>query len=223
MKKAILAILAICALVIAAPFLHRPDASLAPTIGPPWQIEMLPDGKSRVFGILLDQSTLAEAGTRLDESPALAVVAAGGETGTLEAYFEQVRLGALTGKMILVADIPDDELRALQARAVKVEPQESGSRRFSLGTEDRQNALGLKVKAITFVPSARLERQTIVDRFGIPGETLTAGDAEHFLYPERGLDLALSAGGKAVLQYVAPARFALLKEPLGKAGVKTGR
>lgn len=216
MKKLLFAVLALCAAILGAPFIFPPGSSQPATqaISMPWQIDVLPDGKSRVFGLTLGSSPLDEATARFGDAPQLAVVAASGQAGTMEAYFDHVSLGVLTGKIIVVAEMPDSQLLDIQKRAQKTEPQESGNRRFSLSAEDRLAASQAPVRTITFVPAAKLDAQVVQDRFGRPGERLAVGEVEHFLYAEKGLDLALSKEGKAVLQYVAPARFAGLREPL---------
>ena len=56
-----------------------------------------------------------------------------------------------------------------------------------------------------------LQRLALADALRRRAEAL-----EHFLYPDKGLDLVLDSKGKEVLQYVAPADFARLRAPLGK-------
>ena len=202
MKKLLFAVIAMCAAILAAPFIFPPGSSQPATqaIGLPWQINVLPGGKSRVFGLTLGSSVLNDATAAFGDAPQLAVVAASGQAGAMEAYFDHVSLGPLTGKVIVVAEMPDSQLRDIQKRAQKTEPQETGNRRFSLSAEDRQAAGKAPVRTITFIPAAKLDAQVVHDRFGRPGERLAVGDVEHFLYADKGLDLALSREGKAVLQ-----------------------
>ena len=62
-----------------------------------------------------------------------------------------------------------------------------------------------------------MDEAIILQRFGTPAERIRQGETlEHFLYPDKGLDLVLDSKGKEVLQYVAPADFARLRAPLGK-------
>ncbi len=220
MNKLLIAVLLMSAAIVAAPFLFHPGdkPAVTQTPGMPWQIEVLPEGKSRVFGLTLGSSVLNEATAAFGDAPQLAVVASSGQAGSMEAYFERVALGPLTGKIIVVVNMPDARLLDIQKRADKTEPLESGNRRFSLAAEDRQAAGLALVRTLTFVPAGKLDAQVVQDRFGRPGERLAVGDMEHFLYPDKGLDLALSREGKAVLQYVAPAGFAKLREPLLRAG-----
>lgn len=221
MKKLVYATVAVSLVILAIPFFHRPESGPKPADGMlPWQVEPLPGGKSRVFGVVLGETSLDEAGARLGDAT-VAVIAASGEAGSLEAYVEKASFGFISGKVLMTADLPPEQLKAMQQRAVKAEPQESGNRRFTLAAEDRQAAGKAPVRALAFFPDGRLEEQALLERFGRPGERLSAGDTQHFLYADKGLDVALTTKGKAVLQYVAPARFALLREPLLKASATT--
>ncbi|MGB5717468.1 MAG: hypothetical protein WBN81_10270, partial [Gammaproteobacteria bacterium] len=76
--------------------------------GLPWQIDRLPGGVTRVFGITLGQTTLAEAIELMGDDMKLAIIAAPHESGTVEAYYSHHSAGPITGKMILVLDIAPD-------------------------------------------------------------------------------------------------------------------
>jgi hypothetical protein len=215
--KTALAILAVSIvlmllLMLAAP---APERTAPAANGLPWQIEVQPDGTSRVFGLTLGRSTLNDARGRFGPEPQVAIVTAPGEAGSLEAYFESVSLGFFTGKMVLTLEVAQDAVEQMRARAVKIEHMESTTRKARLAAADREFADRAPIRAITFVPSAHLEEATILERFGPPAERLRDGEqVEHFLYPARGLDVILDRKGKEVLQYVAPNDFVRLREPL---------
>ncbi len=199
-------------LMLAAP---APDRTAPATQGLPWQIDIQADGSSRVFGLTPGRSTLEEARTRFLLEPQVAVVAARDEAGSLEAYFETVSAGFVTGKMVLTLDVPQETIEAMRGRAAKTEYMESTTRKLTLSAEDRQRADRTAIRSIAFIPSAHLDEATILQRFGAPAERLRGGEhVEHFLYPAKGLDVVLDAKGKELLQYVAPRDFARLREPL---------
>lgn len=217
MKKTLLAVTALIVLIIALPMLlPRPSAdSDRPVEGLPWQIETLPDGNSRVFGLTLGSSTLADAQNRLGGEMKVAIVAAPGEPGTLEAYLEDVTAGAVTGKMVLTADIAPETLAGMRSRAEKSEYMQSSTKKSTLAAEDLPQAQQAPIAAIAFVPSINLDEQIILQRFGQPAERIrSSANTEHFLYPARGLDLHLDSEAKELLQYVPPRHFARLRDPL---------
>lgn len=191
----------------------------------PWEIELLPGGRSRVMGLVLggqlqDQppaSTLADAQRLWGPLMQVAVVASPQETGSLEAYIDPAQLGAISGKLVLTLSATPPEISQMRERASKVEFMESTTRRFNLSAADLAQAQSRLILSAAFVPQAQLDEATVIARFGRPAQRLRPAPdtgVEHFLYPDKGLDLALNPKGKEVLQYVAPAQFDRLRQPL---------
>ena len=175
-----------------------------PVTGLPWQIERLADGDTRVFGITLGQTTLGEAIGLLGDDMKLALIAAPQESGTVEAYYSHHSAGPITGKMILVLDIPAAARSPLRQRAF----QEGGTRRYRLHPDDLAIAYQAAVRVINFMPSFNLDEEIVQARFGTPAEVVQVGEQQqHWLYPDKGLDLILNADGKEVLQYLRPDEF----------------
>lgn len=213
-------LLSIVALVALVFFLWRPSGEPgARTVeNLPWQIETLPGGSSRVFGVTLGQSTIADVRKRFGHDIQIAVIAAPKETGALEAYYGDFVAGVLVGKLVLGTTLGAEALTGLKERAVKSEYMQSTTRRYHLRAEDLADVEKLPVTALTFIPIANIDEESVLQRFGTPKERLRTDERiEHLLYPERGLDLALDSDGKEVLQYVAPKDFARLRGPLAAA------
>lgn len=215
-------VLALLLVLILAQMLFPPRHESAPpmTHGMPWQIEHPGPGQSRVFGLTLGggaASTLADAQRLSAEIPKLALLAPQDAPPALEAYFENISFGALTGKLVLSIAASPAELEAMRGNAAKTDHLETGIRKYVLNETDRQRAERLPLAAIAFIPAAGLDAAIVLQRFGAPAERIRQGETlEHFLYPEHGLDIVLDSKGKEVLQYVAPADFARLRAPLGK-------
>lgn len=218
--KIFFAVLALIIAILFAPMLlsPSPDNQKGETVtGLPWQIEVLPDGASRVFELTLGQSTLADARVRFGEGE-MALVAAPGETEMLEFYFDTVTAGAVTGKLIVTAELDAETVAAMRQRATKTEYMKSNTKKSTLAEADQPAALASSIRALTFVPSINLDEAMITQRFGQPAERIKSGNnLEHFLYPDRGLDIRLDSEAREVLQYVAPRNFSGIREPLLKA------
>ena len=206
--------------MLLAQMLFAPPREAAPALtqGMPWQIELPGTGQSRVFGLTLGggtASTLADARRLAAEAPKLALLAPQDAPPALEAYFESVSFGALTGKLVLSIAASAADLEAMRANAAKTSHLDSGIRKYVLHESDQERAERLPLAAIAFIPSASLDEAVILQRFGTPAERIRQGETlEHFLYPAQGLDVVLDSKGKEVLQYVAPAEFAKLRAPL---------
>jgi hypothetical protein len=223
MKTLLAVVLLLLVVVVAVPMISGTDGEHTdkPIEGLPWQIESLPDGRSRVFGLTLATSTFDDAGGRLGADMKVAVVAAPGEPGLVEAYYEQIAIGPLTGKMILTAAVDPQTVERWSARAAKVEYMESSTRKYTLNAEDLALAQRAPIAAIAFIPTAQLDAETAIQRFGPPAERIrTSEHIEHLLYPAKGLSLTVDGKGRELLQYVAPRQFARLREPLVAAGAR---
>ena len=205
----------------------RPEAH----IGPPWEIEALPGGRSRVAGLVLSDGSPGAPGSTLHDAQRLwsdrievAIVAAPDELGALEAFIDPAMLGFITGKLVLSLRIDPALIPEMKLRAAKVDFMESTTRKFTLSAADLARVQAAPVVAMAFVPQSQLSEDTVVGRFGQPAERLAGeGQARHFLYPDKGLDVVLDEGGKEVLQYVAPARFEQLRAPLLRFSAPAGR
>ena len=184
-----------------------------PLTGLPWQIDSLPDGSSRVFGITPGQSTLGDVVEQLGNDMQLAIIAAPGESGNLEMYYSRYSASIITGKLIFVAKMADDTLLQLQERAFR----DGGTRRYRLHPDDLPLAWQAPVKSIIFLPSVNLDEEIARNRFGIPAETIHSSEqVTHLLYPDKGLDFVIDRDGKEVLRYVAPRDFDTLRRQLEK-------
>jgi hypothetical protein len=215
--KALALFVAILVGLLALPLFLLPEGEQAPppTHGLPWQIEKLSAGGTRVFGLVPGRSTLKETRELLGQDVKVALVIAPGETGSLEAFYDSVNAGGVTGKMVLTLASTPAQREGMLQRARRAEYMQSTTRRIDLAEVDLAHAQSATIEAITFIPAANLDEQIVLQRFGQPAERIRSGEhVEHFLYPDRGLDLILDRNGKEVLQYVAPRDFARIREPL---------
>ena len=216
---ALLAGLAVLAVAFAMPLLHlvRGGSPVVVDDGLPWQVQRQGDAV-RVFGLKLPGSTLGDAQSLWGDGLQVAVMAGRGRPGALEAYVERHEVGGIVGRLVLATELPPDAVSRLQENAAKIEPVDADTRRYALRAEDRATLVRTALVGITFLPSVNLDAATLRQRFGEPAETRREGERlQHWLYPALGLAILLDAGGKEVLQYVAPAEFERrLRAPLLK-------
>lgn len=221
--RSIALLIAIVVALLALPLLFLPDEGSHSTPGReehlPWHIETLPDGGARVFGLTLGASTLADAYQMFGDDAKVALLIAKGEPGTVEAYYDSFSAGFITGKMILTLETSQAQRDAMQTRALKVETTQKATRLITLADADLQQLRQARIAGITFIPTANLSEEIVLQRFGEPAEKIRSDEnATHWLYPDRGLDVRIDAKGKEVLQYVAPRDLARLRDPLLAAG-----
>lgn len=190
----------------------------------PWQIEPMPGGTIRVFGLTLGESTLAETEIKVRDEAEITLFTAqqdGQPHYVVEAYFDPVNLSGLRAIMVVVLDLPQTELELMYQRGIRIAKLGSGNHKVTLSGDDIQTARQTPIASITYIPRTRLSEELLHKQFGPP--ELRIQEAEnattHLLYPERGLDIALDERGKAVMQYVMPSRFEQVLEPLREKGM----
>lgn len=216
--KSILLFVGIVVALLAAPLLFVSRDATPVDVNPqdlPWNIERLPDGSTQIFGLIPGVSSLENVTARFGSGVQVALIVAPGESGSVEAYYDSLALGYVSGRLILSLATTQAEREFMLHRAVKAEYMESTTRRITLHNADLRSLATAKISALTFIPSAQLDETIILERFGAPAERIRSSETiEHFLYPDKGLDLRLDVKGKEVLQYVSPREFARVREPL---------
>jgi hypothetical protein len=182
----------------------------------PWQIDTLPDGSTRVFGLTLGQSSLAEARRELETDGVLTLFRAASGEISLEAYFERLFISGLKANLVLNLQLDPAEAQAMYERGQRVSQLGSGTQKVELAALDRERMAAVPIRLITYLPTADLEPELLARLFGEPARRIAEADSgiEHWLYPDKGLDIAINPEGKEVFQYISPARFDELVAPL---------
>jgi hypothetical protein len=208
---------ALTAVLLAAyPFF---DASKKTEIlmGLPWQVKILHDGSTEVFGIHVGASRLADAIEILGSDMDLAIIAAtdADESGNLEMYYGHYKAGLLSGKLVLQTHASEQDIKRWSDNSPRFEYMPSGlAKKYILLDDDLPQVLNEIIKSLTFIPAVNLDEEVILARFGEPEKRINLSGVTHYLYPKKGLDIALHADSKEVLQYVKPEAFQRLVEPL---------
>lgn len=179
----------------------------------PWQITVSKEGNSKVFGIVLDQTSMRDALKILHTFPETAVFEHKNGRKNLEAYISSVSLSGLTAKMILEYGVSDEDLKRYIKDSVNREGTPSGAFKYEPNEHDILEAMHAPVVSISYIPYAQFDDEIILQRFGVATETIEVSDKTSvLLYPDLGLSITYNKDGKEVLQYVSPANFDRLKQ-----------
>jgi hypothetical protein len=190
-----------------------PDQPPPPAGERPWEIRILADGTSRVFGLTPGRSTLADAMGRFGKGLEAAMFESRGRPLALEAYYSEVVVGGITGRLILSLAPSPAVLQGLRERSPGAKRLGTGAIRYPIDFRDAEVLPSLTVRGLTLVPSANLDEATVQARFGDPVERIPAGEgASRWLYPDRGVAVTISEQGKDLIDYAAPSDFAWLRE-----------
>ncbi len=182
----------------------------------PWQVESMADGSSKVFGLVLGKSTLQDAQQVFQEDAELSMFATDDGKRVVEGFFNSLTLSGLRAKMVVALDYSEQELSEIFDRGARISTMGTGQRKVALSGEDKTAAMHTPIATITYLPKVNLDAAIVEKRFGLPSEKIKeqGTDIEHWLYPDKGLDIALSEEQKDVLQYTLPSQFENLVAPL---------
>ncbi|NCA69503.1 MAG: hypothetical protein EOM91_05225 [Sphingobacteriia bacterium] len=187
----------------------------------PWLISQDAQGRSQVFGFTIGETRLAEVRELFGEDGKINLFQdlAVPERFGVEAFFEQIHLQRLRADFVFALDVDQDTLEQMYARGLRISQLGSGSRKVKLDPSDINLLLERPIRGISYLPKARLDEALIEQRFGTPTQRLTepGTGVVHWLYPERGIDIARDGSGHVVIQYVNPADFERLMQPLEDA------
>jgi hypothetical protein len=209
-----LIVVVLIALAILAPGGRKTDTQ--PKL--PWQVEALTDGGLRVFGLTLEHSTLAHAQQLLSEQPVLSLFRSPDGHYAVEAYFKRASLSGLRADFIFSLSIDQQRAEQLFGRGLRISQLGSGSKKVELTQADVASLMDQPLRDITYIPQADLSAELIRRQFGEPAQQLPSAEGvEHWLYPNKGLDIALNPDGKEVFQYTLPGRFNQVVDPLLEA------
>lgn len=186
--------------------------------GFPWQVDILDDGSTRVFSLTLGKSQLIDAEKLFKSIAEITLFSVDGGEASVEAFFRDIKSAGLNARMVISMDLSQQQMTEMLNRGARISTLGSGTRKVTLSSEDAERVRYSAISSITYLPSTQLDAELIEKRFGVPAEKLadSQSDAIHWLYPSKGIDIALSENSKEVIQYVLPERFDALVQPLKK-------
>ncbi|MFY9974032.1 MAG: hypothetical protein WAK53_07245 [Chromatiaceae bacterium] len=186
----------------------------------PWRTATNAAGQTQVFGFTLGETSLAEVRELFGQEGTINLFETPGrpERYGVEVYFEQVYLQSLRADFVITLDVDQSTLGAMYERGLRISQLGSGSKKIKLDPVDVEALLPRPIRSITYLPQARLDEPLIERRFGTPAERRTEPETGivHWLYPERGIDIARDPKGKVVIQYVSQSDVAQLLAPFGE-------
>lgn len=218
-RKLILGILGATLIALAAAILLPGGRTVDKDPKLPWLITVEPSGALSVFGLTLGETTLDEVRDLFHEqgkinlffSPEM-------DTYAIEVYFQRIFLSGLRADMVFTLDIDNSTASKMYERGLRISKISSGAKKIDLAAEDQDALKQAKISHITYIPAADLDDKLVASRFGEPSERLQeqGTDITHWLYPDKGLDIAVNPDGKEIFQYITPKNFDQVIKPLGQ-------
>lgn len=218
-RTLILSILGAAMLGFVGMLLLMPDPIDDGVIRLPWHIHQDADDRTQVFGFTLGQTTLAQVREVFGEPGEMSLFKTTSTPShfVVEAYFAQIHLERLRADFVISLDADQTLLEGMYDRGLRISQLGGGGgKKIKLDPVDAETLAKHPIRAISYLPKARLDEALIEQRFGTPQSRLAEPESGivHWLYPERGVDIGRDRQGHVVIQYVNPADFATLIAPL---------
>ena len=184
----------------------------------PWHVSRDAAGRVRVFDLTVGESRLADVRALLGDEGKINLFENPDGSHSVEVYFDNILLSNLQADWLVTLDVSEDQLGVMYDRGLRISKTGSGSHKVKLDPADVEQLADTPIRVLTYLPWKRLEPRDIVGNFGDPAERRTEeSGVVHWLYPDKGMDVARDAKGGVVIQYLNPADFeravALLPAP----------
>jgi len=185
----------------------------------PWQVSVTPKGNLSVLGVVVGKTTLGEAERAFKEPAEVSLFAHENGNKVVEAYFDSVDISGLRARIVVVVALDKPTLEEMFNQGARLANMGGGRHKVTLADKDLARVKKTPIVSLTYIPRINLSEEMVKSRFGEPAERIAEpeGQVVHWLYPGKGLDLALDSEGKEVLQYVPPADFEQIRNPLLEA------
>ncbi len=183
----------------------------------PWQIHVDAEGYPTVLGVTLGKSRLKDARASFNSDGKTNLFQSSNGTLVIESFFQRVFLNGLRADVVLVYDLDETLLTQMFERGLRISQMGSGGKRVELSADDMQRIEETVIDHITYIPDTDLDESLLRDRFGLPDQIIDEPSGiSHWLYPKKGLDIAVNPEDKEVFQYLIPAKFQQAQGPLGQ-------
>jgi hypothetical protein len=221
-RKMILSILAFAVFAFIGIMLLLPDENIEDqTPRLPWQVEQDGQGRTQVFGFTLGETTLGEIRRLFQEEGEINLFARLDPDHqaigySVEAYFDQIYLNRIRGDFVIGIQADPATLGPMYERGLRISQLGSGAKKVKLDPADIATLETLPISTITYLPWKSLDAEIVAKRFGTLAEQRLEPETgvTHWLYPDKGMDLAMDKKGGVVIQYVNRDAFADLIAPL---------
>ncbi len=163
----------------------------------PWEVTVLKDGKTKVFGITLGKTRVQDANQILSSFPDNQLLTNNSEPG-LYAVYDNLNMGGFIAKLQLEYDIDLKTLTELQQDSLP------GNQKFELSLTNEQEIqlLGTTVKSMRYLPYIDYEPELILQHFGqADAQTKVSDTIERWTYRDKGIEVLLDLEGPDIFIY----------------------
>lgn len=186
-------------------FLTSPEPDPINEAQLPWNAHYDNQGKLHAMGLVIGESTLADAIALYGKDVEVKIFSAKDESNkSLEAFFPAMYIGSIKAGLALRLHAQPDAIEAAYSNGKKISLTTTGEREVELYTSDAASFFTTPILSATLVPRKNLTDRAIAMRFGEPNQKETQSDGlDHWFYDELGLELIIDPEGPEALQFTA--------------------
>jgi len=172
-------------LAFVAIFLFTRDVEMPKNQAMPWQSYINENQQTVVFNLTMAESRLIDAARQFGTEINASLFESELEKPELEVYFSSTKVGGISARIILNLILDEQIIESLSNNIDESMQMPSGVKNTTFTPAGERSMSRLKIKSLTFIPGANLDKEVIENLFGKPAR----GGACH----RRGVVLALSA------------------------------
>jgi hypothetical protein len=201
-SRLVLIILLITFVIYSVFYLITRDVEIPDNQAMPWQSYVNDQGKTVVFDLTMDESSLAESmrlfGTEVEAS----LFEDKDQKQTLEIFFSNTKIGGISARVILNLALNNQQFDGLSNNIKETEVMPTGNKKTIFNQAGESSMFGLTISALTFIPSADLSADTLLGLFKKPARVdLVEPGVEYWYYPSKGLRIIVDAKRKEILEF----------------------
>lgn len=162
----------------------------------PWEVDLLDNGSTRVFGLTLDKTSIQESNQIIASFAETLLLVNDDQSYQLIARYNELTIGGLIAQLQLVYKLDQQELKLIYDTLDTTNEGSTDKNRasYKLDKKTEMSYLSTPIASVTYTPSIDYGEEIIRQRFGQPKDEQKINDDELlWLYPELGLKIHIHA------------------------------
>jgi hypothetical protein len=167
----------------------------------PWQSYVNEQAQTVVFNLTMQRSLLIDAARQFGTEIEASLFERDSQKPELEVYFSSTKIGGISAKIILNLMLENQALEMLRAQVDESMLMPSGVQKTTFTPKAERLMSAFKIKSLTFIPRANLDKSVIQNLFGKPSYIdLAEKGVSYWHYPQKGLRIILN-GEQQMLEF----------------------
>ncbi|MBT3276574.1 hypothetical protein [Candidatus Thioglobus sp.] len=189
-------------LAFVAIFLFTRDVEMPKNQAMPWQSYINENQQTVVFNLTMAESRLIDAARQFGTEINASLFESELEKPELEVYFSSTKVGGISARIILNLILDEQIIESLSNNIDESMQMPSGVKNTTFTSAGERSMSRLKIKSLTFIPGANLDKEVIENLFGKPARVeLATEGVSYWHYPQKGLRIIVDREQKEVLEF----------------------